>query len=91
MSKTSDFLYNIFSLFFIIMSKGRVSFVTSCNGLFHCIEYTKLLSCRLFIEFFIISSVGIFLFREDAQTPGKCTELKKIWIASVNTAKKNRT
>ena len=36
-------------------------------------------------------TVGIFLFREDAQTPGKCTELKKIWIASVNTAKKNRT
>ena len=35
--------------------------------------------------------VGIFLFREDAQTLGKCTELKKIWIASVNTAKKNRT
>jgi hypothetical protein len=36
-------------------------------------------------------TVGIFLFREDAQTLGKCTELKKIWIASVNTAKKNRT
>ena len=36
-------------------------------------------------------TVGIFLFREDAQTPGKCTELKKIWIASVNTAKKSRT
>ena len=35
--------------------------------------------------------IGIFLFREDAQTPGKCTELKKIWIVSVNTAKKNRT
>ena len=35
--------------------------------------------------------IGIFLFREDAQMLGKCTELKKIWIASVNTAKKNRT
>ena len=35
--------------------------------------------------------IGIFLCVEDAQTLGKCTELKKIWIASVNTAKKNRT
>ena len=43
-------------------------------------------TCR-FRESVIVNSG----YCSDTETPGKCTELKKIWIASVNTAKKNRT